>query len=139
MANSQDPLEPVAWLFENERSGDPGEQKYGVIADDALPDIRELVAAFPVYAAPQLAQPENHDSVRIPIGEDEAAMMVMLGTNWLKAHAPGRLAQSRGETEPPIRTGGLLNIPDVMRRSALAAIMRRSALAAIKVNEGDAT
>lgn len=32
---------------------------------------------------------ESH--VRVPRGEDEAALMVLLGSNWLESHAPNRL------------------------------------------------
>lgn len=37
------------------------------------------------------------DTVKIPTGEDEAALMVLLGTDWLKQHAPHRLKASTRE------------------------------------------
>lgn len=45
--------EPTAWLAPNASFGEPGEQRYIVVADDAHPAIRGLVGAFQVYAAPR--------------------------------------------------------------------------------------
>lgn len=97
--NGCGPLWPVTWQQEAEAGYKANETLFErtKAAEDRVAELERPTAAVLQSAAPQLAQPENHDSVRTPIGEDEAAMMVMLGTNWLKAHAPERLAQPRGE------------------------------------------
>lgn len=48
----------------------------------------------------ELFQPQPVDEVRIPTGENEAALMAILGTNWLAAHAPHRL-KSAGAAQVP--------------------------------------
>lgn len=53
--------------------------------------VQDLRRAFQsAHAAPA----QDAQAVKIPTSEDEAALMVLLGTDWLKQHAPHRLKET---------------------------------------------
>ncbi len=81
-------------------------------------DVRDSRCADPAHIqrliiaaqAPANAVPPN--AVKIPESEEEAALMGLLGTNWLEQHAPHRLKPDRPKivaTEPSINIDSELN------------------------------
>jgi hypothetical protein len=59
----------------------------------------QLRAALASKQEAQGGQTSRPDTVKIPTGEDEAALMALLGLNWLERHAPARL-RSMGTRAP---------------------------------------
>lgn len=57
--------------------------------------------AAPLFTTPPTAPAQDAQSVKLPTGEDEAALMVLLGTNWLEQNAPHRLKATPSKQEAP--------------------------------------
>jgi hypothetical protein len=64
------------------------------------------------------AAPAQADTVRIPTDADEAAAMVLVGTAWLKEHAPDRLKAPAQAERRPIPTAEMVRLIEEVRHGS---------------------
>src|SRR5947209_4018030 len=70
-----------------------------VRANTVCLDSRWGVDPFMTWQAAWDARFPDHDHVAIPVTADEAALMVLLGTDWLNRNAPERLRERESVEE----------------------------------------